>query len=212
MANVTRITAALAFLLLAGCAEENSDKLPDLCQPQSLECVGKDVWICNGTGTGYDLLQTCVGGTVCIGGACQVVADAMDAAAETDGGPDAVDVSPRECDPDQCGAVHGSPPMCYLWACVEDECRLQPVQNGKACDDDNACTEGDVCQEGKCLGNQDSCDDGIACTVDGCSLVHGCIHETQAAACDDSDPCTADICSPEKGCKNIFAGGPECKE
>ena len=36
------------------------------------------------------------------------------------------------------------------------------------CDDANACTTGDVCVSGECLGEAVTCDDGLDCTVDAC--------------------------------------------
>ena len=48
----------------------------------------------------------------------------------------------------------------------------------------------------------DSCDDGSACTDDGCDVPTGaCVHT--AVTCDDSDPCTADSCDDQTGC--VFA-------
>jgi cysteine-rich repeat protein len=65
------------------------------------------------------------------------------------------------------------------------------------CNDLEACTTGDTCQAGKCVGLAPlDCDDGNTCTKDSCGA-NGCIHEplTQTA-CDDSNQCTTtDLCA-----------------
>ena len=68
----------------------------------------------------------------------------------------------------------------------------------------------DLCQGPGCSGNTAfaclpngsgfgasiNCDDGIACTVDGCTLGTGCVHGNSSAPCSDGNACTtADTCS-----------------
>ena len=52
--------------------------------------------------------------------------------------------------------------------------------NGGACDDKNACTKDDYCQEGICKGTSyaSTCDDNLTCTVDGCDGKGGCLKKT----------------------------------
>jgi hypothetical protein len=73
-----------------------------------------------------------------------------------------------------------------------------------ACDDHNACTEADQCDEGRCVGRSIECDDGIACTIDACDPGIGCAPEPDHSACADQDPCTLDQCTAS-GCTNPFA-------
>lgn len=42
------------------------------------------------------------------------------------------------------------------------------------CDDGDACTAGDLCVEGDCLGVVYQCDDGLDCTMDSCDGMGGC--------------------------------------
>jgi len=105
-------------------------------------------------------------------------------------------------------------------------CQHTNLQNGILCGSgivDRLCMNGE-CIEG-CI-NDNSCDDGIACTVDNCDVVSrqcnfipldelcndgndcngletcdtnlGCISD-YSINCDDSNPCTIDSCDPESG-------------
>ena len=79
-----------------------------------------------------------------------------------------------------------------------------PSANGTICDDENACTTGDVCTNGTCAGTQISCDDGSSCTEDTCDPVLGCRHINITGPCDDGNACTAnDLCT-----NGICAGTP----
>ena len=110
-----------------------------------------------------------------------------------------------------------------------------PDQEGAACDDENACTEEDLCTDGACLGVPTSCDDANPCTADGCSPATGCSHAPLPNPCDDGDPCTEgdscatgacagtplscddgnkcteDLCSPVAGCLH-WPGVGECED
>ena len=85
--------------------------------------------------------------------------------------------------------------------CTDDAC--DPLSgcffplNTAPCDDDNACTAGDICDEGTCLdGSPIDCDDGNPCTTDGCHPLSGCFHVDTTTPCDDGNPCTsADLCA-----------------
>ena len=45
------------------------------------------------------------------------------------------------------------------------------------CDDGDACTELDTCDNGGCVGSPSICDDGDACTADSCDPGTGCVSE-----------------------------------
>jgi len=84
--------------------------------------------------------------------------------------------------------------------CTEDSCGGEsgcghdPL-TGVNCDDGDACTVTDHCDEGECTGTVIACDDGDPCTDDACDGVFGCTFEDNHAACDDGDPCTVgDAC------------------
>ncbi|TMA40502.1 MAG: hypothetical protein E6J81_19845 [Deltaproteobacteria bacterium] len=66
---------------------------------------------------------------------------------------------------------------------------------------------GDTCSAGACVsGPAPNCDDGNACTVDGCSSVTGCTHSP--VSCDDGNVCTIDACDPVTGCAHVNNTAP----
>ena len=106
------------------------------------------------------------------------------------------------------------------------------INEGGACDDQNACTLGDICTEGVCAGEELTCDDGNPCTMDVCSPVSGCTFIEVSAPCDDGDactdndqcvkaecvgqplicddfePCTDDACDSALGCQHVANQSP----
>lgn len=75
-------------------------------------------------------------------------------------------------------------------------CRVDPVVDGTACDDQQACTGGDVCIAGNCQGVQKDCS-GFAdnCKKGVCSSASGqCVSQDLAdgSVCDDGQGCTVD--------------------
>ena len=84
------------------------------------------------------------------------------------------------------------------------------------CDDGDACTLGEACVGGACVGGQLlDCDDGDPCTQDLCAPVPGCLHGPIPGTppCDDGDGCTVvdlcvvGLCTPGPGCGSF---GAEC--
>ncbi len=111
-----------------------------------------------------------------------------DACTEGDSCADGACVSgtPKDCD-------DGNP--CTSDSCDEAKGCLSVASAG-ACDDDDACTEGDLCKGAACTpGTPVSCDDGKVCTADSCDQAKGCVYAAAAGGCDDGDACTAgDTC------------------
>lgn len=73
-----------------------------------------------------------------------------------------------------------------------------PCDTETPCDGLNdACWIDPVCEDGFCSGPSERvCDDGVACTDDGCDAGTGCVHAPRSGACDDGNPCTyADQCA-----------------
>ena len=67
------------------------------------------------------------------------------------------------------------------------------------CDDNNQCTEQDVCSNGKCAGGAVLCDDKNPCTKDACDPAKGCVFTAADGPCNDGDGCTAgDACAGGK--------------
>lgn len=118
--------------------------------------------------------------------------------------------------------------------CTLDTCEIHggcqhPAGNlGQACDDESACTVKDVCSGKMCVGSPLTCDDGEACTQDGCDPKAGCTALPKDAtcsddnvcttgdgclagkcvapgllACADNNPCTADSCDKASGCQFV---------
>src|SRR5262249_11402945 len=68
--------------------------------------------------------------------------------------------------------------------------------NTATCDDGNACTNGDHCSAGACIGTTINCDDNNICTEDNCNTVTGCTHTSNSRPCSDGNACTlGDNCS-----------------
>jgi len=71
------------------------------------------------------------------------------------------------------------------------------MANHASCQDGNACTENDYCQEAACQpGTAVDCDDDNLCTDDSCDELTGCVNGANSLACDDKDLCTiGDFCA-----------------
>ena len=116
--------------------------------------------------------------------------------------------------------------------CTTDTCDpsvgCQSLDNIAPCNDKDACTALDQCQDGACVGtgalpcedgnactdttcdsavgctyakNTDACDDGNACTT-GDVCAGGFCSGAGVLSCDDENPCTNDQCDPASGCKH----------
>src|SRR5262245_30441605 len=81
-------------------------------------------------------------------------------------------VSP--CPADRCAEVYPEVPRCAtaVWDADACTCELAPASDDAPCDDGDACTLEDRCDDGACRG----------------ALVGA------AAYCDDANPCTDDLC------------------
>ena len=72
------------------------------------------------------------------------------------------------------------------------------------CDDANACTSGDTCSGGRCVGGLLRCDDGNPCTDDVCSG-NVCVRSNNNAPCNDGNACTLnDTCSGGSCAQGIY--------
>jgi hypothetical protein len=87
-------------------------------------------------------------------------------------------------------------------------CAHAPIAGG--CDDRSACTEGDTCSDGVCVGRAIVCKDAIDCTRDVCDPAVGCASIPDHSRCLDTNLCTDDRCGPS-GCTHVGAlDGSEC--
>jgi hypothetical protein len=93
--------------------------------------------------------------------------------------------------------------------CTDDACEPSAgcvfVPNTNACDDFNACTSGDRCLGGACMGGTaTSCDDGNDCTDDACDPGTGrCMHLANQRPCDDANPCTMQDACRNGRCQGV---------
>jgi len=83
--------------------------------------------------------------------------------------------------------------------CTDDSCESEAgcvfTANKAPCSDGNACTAGDKCASGWCLGSALACNDNNLCTDDSCDPKSGCLYLPNAVPCDDADACTSgDVC------------------
>lgn len=95
------------------------------------------------------------------------------------------------------GVCQGTPITCNdSNACTDDACNpvvgcIFTKDDTNACQDASACTTGDHCSNGACVGTPIVCpDDSDVCTTPICNPVTGCGFVGNTAACDDGDGCT----------------------
>ncbi|MSP91118.1 MAG: hypothetical protein EXR79_04835 [Myxococcales bacterium] len=126
--------------------------------------------------------------------------------------------------------------------CTQDTC--DKTTGCAALPTEGTCTLADLCLvdgtcvEAKCTGGKAKfCNDGNACTDNGCQSTSGCVFLPSTASCvdddlctdatackdgkcssgaptkcDDGDPCTADSCLPAVGCAAKAVGGAACDD
>src|SRR5581483_11094111 len=87
------------------------------------------------------------------------------------------------------------------------------------CDEGNACTTRETCQQGACLGSLladgTACDDGNACTTLDTCVQGTCVGATVAdgTACDDANACTdSDVCVRGTCRGSTVADGTSCSD
>jgi hypothetical protein len=80
------------------------------------------------------------------------------------------------------------------------------------CDDGNACTAGDACYTGACIGAVGLCDDKNPCTKNNCTPGSGCVFLPASVACDDGNECTSgDDCATGK-CVGLAMPASACDD
>ncbi|MDY0061122.1 MAG: hypothetical protein RBU45_15045 [Myxococcota bacterium] len=187
------------------------------CDPATGRCT----YLARPDGTDCDDGNACTGPDACRASVC--------------GGPPVIDGAPCD-DGDACtgesacrqGVCRGARPVvCPAPDSCHDGGQCDPVSgactfatrpDGTPCDDGNACTTQDACQQGRCAGVERSCDDGDPCTSEACHPVDGCLRVASAAPCDDGDACTVgDVCragvcqgSELPGCGEAECGDGVC--
>ena len=176
-----------------GCDDQSVCTSGDHCEDG--ECVGVEV-------------DCSFAGDACNVGVCDPVAGTCGQAPAFDGEP-CDDLNPcTEADSCSEGACGGAAldcsfldQDCKVGACnpVTGGCVLQPAPGGTGCDDNDACTELDVCAGSTCVGSPVDCTlPGGSCFTGSCDPGQGgCIQTPRedGSDCDDDDTCTvADVC------------------
>jgi len=86
--------------------------------------------------------------------------------------------------------------LCTTDICDPNTAECSYAFSTSACNDSNACTTNDTCDQGVCSGAALTCDDGNDCTTDTCNIGIGCTTSPlDGTSCDDGLACsTGDAC------------------
>ena len=93
---------------------------------------------------------------------------------------------------------------CTVDTCSAGSCQHAAAPNGTACSDGNFCNGAETCQAGRCsAGAPVNCDDGNACTTDGCDPILGqCTHLSLPSCCTANADCVdVDACTVNERCE-----------
>jgi hypothetical protein len=93
---------------------------------------------------------------------------------------------------------------CTVDTCSAGTCQHAAAPNGTACGDGNFCNGAETCQAGSCAaGTPVNCDDGNACTTDGCDPILGqCTHLSLPGCCTANADCVdLDACTINERCE-----------
>src|SRR5262249_32729477 len=180
------------------CTDDSCDPTADI---PALACVHTpNVLPCNDN-------NMCTDVDTCVGGKCVGVISAGSPAAICNAGDGNICNGIEHCNPPT-GPFDPPPLPRASTACQNAVC--DPVTGCHitnltgTCDDGNACTAGDECVNGQCLGAPtpaaQACVGGNICVgVGSCDPGTGACVTSAAANCDDGGPCTNDTCDPITG-------------
>lgn len=183
----------------------------DSCDPAAPNASEPCVHVNNNAGCNDG--NACTTGDVCAAGRCAGTLSAAASACNLgDGnvcdGIEQCNTTTGACDAVPLNCDDGNP-------CTADSCDalvgcMHVVLTG-VCNDGNACTVGDECVNGACLGaptaTAQGCDDHNVCDgIETCDATSGACVPGTPLNCDDGDACTTDTCDPVNGC--VHQGGP----
>lgn len=104
---------------------------------------------------------------------------------------------------DPCPGINGDRDCTQSCDESADDCTAADP-DGSPCDDADACTLEEICNQGVCGGGTTrQCNDNESCTTDSCdssaadaNSITGCVHRPNSDSCDDGNACTTgDTCS-----------------
>ena len=130
--------------------------------------------------------QACTTGDICSNGSCSGTAVTCEFGS--------CDTSTGQCPGDPCANMNcdDSNP-CTDDTCVDGAC--VNTNNTASCNDNQACTTGDICSNGSCSGAAVTCEFGSCDTSTGQCPGDPCANKN----CNDNNPCTDDSCDPTSG-------------
>ena len=180
-----------------GCEDGDACSLDDTCDEAGACLAGAALDCDDGqdcTVDGCDPVSGCLSTNAASGADCDDH-DACTVGDRCDGSGGCVSGAALTCDDGEiCTANHCD---------ALDGCVVTP-RTGEPCDDGNACTTQDACDEaGACaMGVALACHDDDACTLDGCDPGSGCVFTPNpGGSCEDGDACTeGDTCTEEGVC------------
>ncbi len=80
---------------------------------------------------------------------------------------------------------------CTSDACTPSTGCTHTAASGAPCNDNNKCTDSDICQNGTCVGGSTkTCSDNDPCTDTSCDPATGCVVNYNVASCTDNNACT----------------------
>ncbi len=188
---------------------------PDnVCQ----KCTSGTSWS-NNDGATCDDKAACTQGDVCGGGVCKGTSYVCD---------DGLACTTDSCDgKGGCNHAIGSAHCVIGGACVAADAKnpnnpcqsCQPTKsktawsnNNDSCDDGVACTHSDVCSGGTCGGTAYVCNDGKGCTTDTCDGKGGCSYPVAAGNCLINTSCYANgATNPANSCEQCAAATSQTK-
>ena len=137
---------------------------------------------------------------------------------EETGGPVVSLTTPCTTDAECVALLDGSSfsASCTIATCVNEACAFDAGDfDGDACDDGDACTLVDTCDNRQCKGVDVVCDDGDFCTRDACDSDTGeCVYAVAPFdPCNDAIECTTnDLCDQDGLCVGTATDACECAD
>ncbi len=185
----------------ADCLNGGACGVDHACRPpvcSGAACTTSAWFACLPDGSGYGAPKPCDDGDACTDDACDpkgCVHNQNTAPCDDDNSCTLTDV----CEKGICKGFGGKncddKDPCTKDACdgANGSCSHTPITG--ACDDGKPCTAKENCATGKCVSTTPTvCNDGNACTDDGCDPVVGCAFVANTAACDAKTCTWGDVC------------------
>jgi len=197
------------------CTVDSCDTTIGVCH----HVAGNQGTQCRGLNGVCDVAEVCDGSSIYCpadqfaqSGVCRAASDLCDVAESCDG-------TSADCPADGakgqgtvCRADTGQCDVQEVCDGVSKACPADGFEpNNTPCNDNDACTTGDVCVGGVCTGGAPfNCNDNNVCTDDSCNSQTGCVHTNNNDSCSDGNACTTgDTCS---GGSCVGGPPPNCND